>query len=132
MPFYYEFEDRHRILLAVVHGKVNDDELRELYFDIQRRKCKENALTGILDLTGVTGFDINSGVIRGLALLAPNFVDPTLRAVVAPTDFLFGMARMFQIAGSDTRKELLIVRTLNEALTKLNAKEADFHKQEAA
>jgi len=132
VPYCYQFEDRYRILLASVCGSVDDDELRELYFDIRRRKDKEKALSGILDLTGVTTFDVTSGVIYGLALLPPNFVDPTLRAVVAPTDFLFGMARMFQIAGSDTRKELLIVRTLNEALTKLNAKDAHFHKHEAA
>ena len=60
VPYCYQFEDRYRILLASVCGSVDDDELRELYFDIQRRKDKEKALSGILDLTGVTTFAVNS------------------------------------------------------------------------
>jgi hypothetical protein len=132
VSYHYEFEDRYRILLAMADGSVNEEELRELYFDIRRRKDKDKALTGILDLTGVTSFNVDCGVIYGLAQLPPTFVDPTLRAVVAPTDLLFGMARMFQIAGSDTRKGLLIVRTLSEALSTLNFEDAHFHKHEAA
>jgi hypothetical protein len=132
VPYYYQFEDRYRILLVVAYGSVDEDELRELYFDIRRRKDEEHSLTGILDLTEVTFFNVNAGVICGLALLPPNFVDPTLRAVVAPTDFLFGMARMFQITGSDTRRGLLIVRTLSEALSALNFKDVHFRKHEAA
>jgi hypothetical protein len=132
VSYYYEFEDRHRILLVIVHGSVGENEFRELYFDIRTRKEEEQALTGILDLTGVTVFDIDSQIIRELASYPPNIVDPILRAVVAPTDLLFGMSRMFQIIGSETREQLHIVRTLDEALTLLNAKAARFHRLEAA
>jgi hypothetical protein len=83
-------------------------------------------------LTGVTAFDVDSQVIRRLALLPPNFPDPIFKAIVAPTDFLFGMMRMFQIAGSETRQQLQIVRTMNEALTLLSAEDAQFHGLEAA
>lgn len=100
VSYYYEFEDRHRILLAVAYGSVGENELRELYFDMRARKDEEHALTGILDLTGVTTFDVDAQIISGLASHPPNFDDPTLRAVVAPTDLLFGMSRMFQLLGS--------------------------------
>jgi hypothetical protein len=132
VSYYYEFEDRHRILLAVAYGSVGENELRELYFDMRARKDEEHALTGILDLTGVTTFDVDAQIISGLASHPPNFDDPTLRAVVAPTDLLFGMSRMFQLLGSETREELHVVRTLDEALRLLNAKEARFHRLEAA
>jgi hypothetical protein len=132
LPYYFEFEDRYRILRAVAYGSMDGDELRQLYFEIRRRKDEEQSLTGILDLTKITSFKVESKVIRELALLPPNFSDPTLRAVIAPTDFLFGIARMFQITGSDTRKGLLIVRTLHEALMKLSSIDAHFDKDEAA
>jgi hypothetical protein len=132
LPYHFEFEDRYRILRAVAYGSMDGDELRQLYFEIRKRKDEEHSLTGILDLTRVTSFNVDSKVIRELALLPPNFSDPTLRAVVAPTDFLFGIARMFQITGSDTRKGLLIVRTMNEALAKLSFIDAHFDTDEAA
>jgi hypothetical protein len=132
VPYYYEFEDRYRLLRVVAYGSMDADELRELYLDMGRRKEEEDSLSGILDLSGITRFDVDSAVIRELTRLPPNVVDPTLRAVVAPTDFLFGLARMFQTAGSDTRNGLLIARTMDEALTKLNAKDAHFQKRKAA
>ena len=132
MSYYYQFDDKRRILLAVQYGHVDDTEARQMYLDIRRRKDEEHALTCILDLTPVTKFDVSTQTVRDLAYLPPNFTDPTLRAVVAPTDFLFGMARMFQIRGSETREELHIVRTLGEALTLLDAEEAQFHKLRTA
>jgi hypothetical protein len=132
LSYYYEFEDRHRILLAVAYGRLDEDELGELYFDIRRRKDQEHALTGVLDLTGVTSFEVDAPFIRELAAHPANFPDPTLRAVVAPTDILFGMARMFQFLGSETREELHIVRTLHEVLTMLDVKESQFRKLETA
>lgn len=102
--------------------------MRELYFDIRRRKDEEHPLTGVMDMSGVTAFNVSPQVIRELACHPPNFVDPTLRAIIAPTDFLFGMARMFQIVGAETRRALHVVRTMDEALTLLDARGAQFHR----
>ena len=132
MSYYYELDERHRILLVVAYGDIDENELRELYFDIRRRKDEEQALTGILNLSEVTAFDISSQVIKELAAYPPNFEDPTLRAVVAPTDHLFAMARMFQLIGRETREQLLVVRTLGEALALLGAEDAQFHRAETA
>jgi hypothetical protein len=132
VSYYYEFEDRYQILLTVAYGSMGENEFRELYFDMCARKDEERALTGILDLIGVTTLNIDSQLIRELASHPPTFSDPALRAVVAPTDLLFGMSRMFQMLGSETREELHVVRTLHEALTLLNAKEARFHRLVAA
>jgi hypothetical protein len=132
MSYHYEFDGRSRTLLSVVEGRIDDSELEELYFGIRKLKYKDNALTGILDLTSVTDFDVRSETVRGLAHLPAIFEDPTLRAVIAPTDLLFGMARMFQIRGSETREELYVVRTLNEALALLGVSSPHFLQADAA
>jgi hypothetical protein len=132
MSYHYEFDGRNRILLAVADGRIDDSEMRELYFAIRKRKEEVDALTGILDLTGVTVFDVSSQTIRELAHHPPNFDDPTLRAVVAPTDLMYGMARMFQTEGSYTREQLHIVRALDEALTLLGAVVPQFKRWDAA
>jgi hypothetical protein len=132
MSYHYEFDTLNRLLLAVVYGRVDDSEVQELYFGIRKRKDEDHALTGIVDFTGVTDFDVRSDTIRGLANMPPNFEDPTIRAAVAPTDFLFGIARMFQAHGAATREQLHIVRTLNEALVLLDVASPHFHRTSAA
>jgi hypothetical protein len=71
MSNHYEFDSRSRTLLSTVEGRI------------RRLKYKDNALTCILDLTGVTDFDVRSETIRGLAHLPPIFEDPTLRCYCA-------------------------------------------------
>ena len=132
MSYHYEFDSRNRILLAVIYGRVDDSEMRELYFGIRKRKDEDHALTGIADFTGVTDFNVRSETIRGLANLPPNFEDPTIRAAVTPTDFLFGIARMFRAHGAATREQLYIVRTLNQALLLLGVESPQFHRTSAA
>ena len=73
-----------------------------------------------------------SQTIRGLANMPGNFEDPTVRAIVAPNDFLFGMFRVLQSRGAATREQLHIVRTFNEALTVLGVISPQFHRIEAA
>jgi hypothetical protein len=130
MPHHYEFDSRNRILLAVAYGRIDDSELWELYVGIAKRKDEDHALTGILDLTGVTDFNVRTETIRGLGLVPTVFPDPTLRAVVAPTDLLFGIARMFQSLGADDRERLQIVQTLNEALGLLGVASPQFQRTE--
>lgn len=132
MSYHYEFDTQNRILLALACDRVDDFELQELYFGIRKRKDEDHALTGILDLSGVTDFDVRSETIRGLANLPGNFEDPTVRAIVAPNDFLFGIARMLQSRGSATREQLHIVRTLSEALILLGGASPQFQRTEAA
>ena|SRR5579871_639872 len=132
MSYHFEFDSQNAVLLAVVYGRIDDTEMQELYFGMRKRKDEDHALTGVIDFTEVTDFDVRSETIRGLANMPPNFEDPTIRAAVAPTDFLFGIARMFQAHGAATRKQLYIVRTLNEALVLLGVESPQFHRTSAA
>ena len=132
MSYHFEFDSRSRLLLVLAYGRVDDSEFQELYFAIRKRKGEDRALTGILDVTGVTDFDVRSQTIRGLANMPGNFEDPTLRAVVAPNDSLFGMFRVLQSRGAATREQLHIVRTFNEALALLGIVSPQFHRTETA
>jgi hypothetical protein len=132
MSYHFEFDSQNDLLLVVAYGRVDDSEFQELYFVIRKRKDEDHALTGILDLTGVTDFDVRSETIRGLVNLPPIFPDPTLRAIVAPTEALFGLMRMFHSRGADTREQLHIVRNLNEALLLFAVLSPQFQRTETA
>ena len=48
------------------------------------------------------------------------------RFIVAPDIFLYGISRMFQIVGSDTRPLLQVVRSMDQALTALGVQSPNF------
>jgi hypothetical protein len=49
-----------------------------------------------------------------------------MRILVIPKDFIFGMARMFQMITEKTRPELQVVRTLEDAYLLLKVETPDF------
>jgi hypothetical protein len=49
-----------------------------------------------------------------------------MRVIVASQDFLFGMMRMLQLLSEETRPELLVVRTMDEAYRWLLVDAPDF------
>jgi|SRR5580658_793661 hypothetical protein len=81
---------------------------------------------GITDVTQVTKFDVSSDTVRRLAWTPPTIPTPQVRIFVAPTTFIYGMARMFQILGESTRPNLHIVRTLDEAYGLLQMESPEF------
>jgi hypothetical protein len=49
-----------------------------------------------------------------------------IRCVVAPSDKVFGLARMFELQGEGIRANLHVVRTMKEALAILGVQEPKF------
>jgi hypothetical protein len=80
---------------------------------------------GLLDLRHVTATDVSARLIREAASRAEKHVDPRLEsgkfAIIAPRDFLFGMARMYEILRSDSSAEVRVFRDRLEALRQSGA-----------
>ena len=72
------------------------------------------ALRQLIDLSAVTHFSLSPDDLRALA---PN--DPwdtgTRRAIAVPSDYIFGMARMYEARAPGTPQETAIFKTLEEA-----------------
>ena len=62
--------------------------------------------------------------MRALARVADPFSHRSIRVLVAPTDVLFGMARMYDAAGEREHPNQVVVRTLDEAHRILERKSA--------
>ncbi len=127
MPYHFEFDSANRILRCRFEGQVTDEALREYY----RLSEKYAALTaprgGVLDMSAVTAFNVSPHVIRELASSPPAIADPSIpRCIVAASPEIYGMARMFELLGEDTRPNLHVVCTQEEALVILGAPEPKF------
>jgi hypothetical protein len=115
VPYYFEFDPVNRILRGRFEGPVTDELLKEYYGVAGGYFERTGARAGITDLSAVTSLEVSPQTIRDLASAPPVIQDRDLpRFVVAASPGIFGMARMFELAGQDTRPNLHVVRTMKE------------------
>ena len=127
MASYFDFDVKNKIIRCRLVGLVTDDSLREHYRTIAQHVAERPTYSGLLDMSGVTSFTANAETVRELAQLPPTISDPNIpRVIVVGSDQIFGMARMFELQGSDTRPNLHVVRTEKEALAILGVTAPDF------
>jgi len=89
------------IIAAAVEEHRIDDRARRLKF-------------GLVDLTDVTDLRVTSEQVRRVAeenLMLSKLAPGAVVAVVAPSDLMFGMARMWQAFASRTEWQIQIVRS---------------------
>jgi hypothetical protein len=125
VPYRYEIDPVNKVLRAVFEGALTDDVLREYYHTAPGVVASVQAVTFIADFSAVTSEEITSNVIRELAHSPPLIRDPTPRAVIALSDYVYGMVRMFQMLG-EKREMLYVVRSMSEAREVLGLPELHF------
>ena len=128
MPYYFEFDTGNRILPGTLEGRITDAEVGEIYRLMSRYVASLNPAAGIFDASGVASFDVSTDTIQYLAACDPPFPPGKPRYIVAPADFLFGMARMFQILGEEKRQDLRVVHSAEEVYRELGVASVCFHR----
>ena len=126
VPYHFEFDFEHKILLTVMEGEIQGPEIETIGQDMRARIARMQPAAGISDLTGVTNFNVPGEIMRSAALQPPPFLPETPRFIVAPTDFLYGMSRMYELAADRPQGILQVVRTREEALSALGISNPKF------
>lgn len=127
MAHRFDFDLKNKIIRCRVDGVVTDESLRKYYRACAAHGALHPNYSGIFDMSAVTFIAISAQTIRELAILPPAIPDPNIpRCIVAGTPEMFGLARMFDLHGSDTRPNLHVVRTEREALAILNVTDPRF------
>jgi hypothetical protein len=127
MPYRVVYDPTNRILRARFEGLVTDGELKEVYRLGQKQAARIDPHAGITDFSDVTTVAFSPETIYELAASTPIMRDPSRPVVfVAPTPHIFGMARIFEILREETRPNLYVVQTLEEAYEVLDVREPQF------
>jgi hypothetical protein len=127
MSYHFDFDPTNRILRCLFKGDVTDDELKSYYQEASRYVRLTRAESAITDYTAVQNFDVSPATARELAALPPIMPEPDqVRCIVAPSDKVFGLGRLFELHGEATRANLHVVRTLKEALAILRVRDLKF------
>lgn len=127
MPHHFEFDFAHRILLTVMEGEIQGPEISTIDQEMRARIVRLQPAAGISDLTHVTQFNVPARIMRSAALLQPPpFPPETPRFIVAPTDVLYGMSRMYELVADRPHGKLQVVRSRDEALSVLGISNPKF------
>ena len=127
MPYQIDFDGNNRILRARFIGRVTDDDLRNMYRFGQENVARFDPLSGITDFSEATAVAFSPQTMRDLARTKPIMPDPSRTVIfIAPTPDLFGMGRLFELEGADSRPNLRVVRTAEEAYEILNVQDPQF------
>lgn len=122
MPIPYEIDHNRRLVVAKPHGVMTDTEVFEYQQQAWSRPdtCGYNEL---IDMTAVTRIELVSGDrVTELAKLSSSMDPPALSsklAIIARSDFHFGLARMYQArreTAAQSTKEVRVYRSRREAL----------------
>jgi len=119
MPYHFEFDKEHKILVLVAEGVADDAEIMTANQAIAAQVARLHPSAGISDLSRVTKFDVSGDAMRTAARQPSPYPDSIPRFIVAPQEYVFGMARMYEIVGYRTRSNLKVVRSMREALAAL-------------
>jgi hypothetical protein len=125
--FILEFDAKNNVLRVTLEGHLTDAILSDACATMARCAASRPGCRGIADVTQVTHFDVSSYALRQLAETPPAIPPEQMRIFLAPTTFVYGMARMFQMLGERTRPNLHIARTLDEAYRLLQVESPEFH-----
>jgi hypothetical protein len=100
-------------------GIVTEQTLVELSAEVRRVFESQTPDVLLVDLSGVTGFEISNEVVRLIARAPSPLPEEIVRVIVAPQGHIYGITRMFQCYADGNRPNVYVVKSLEEAYTYL-------------
>jgi hypothetical protein len=126
MPHHFAFDDEHKLLLVVMEGDIDGEEIVAIDEEMRARIARMQPKAGISDLSLVRNFNVPAQVMRSTALRAAPYPSETPRFIVAPSDLLYGMSRMYELVANRPAGKLEVVRSREEALKRLDISNPKF------
>ena len=117
MPVTYAIDVKEKLIRTKCTGDVKFQEVIEHFRTLERDPNCADRLDVFLDLSRITSLPATgqiSGVAREIARIKEK-VRFNICAVVAPTDAIFGMLRMFEVMAKPYFSEIRVFRVAADA-----------------
>ena len=114
MPMTYHINPICRMVTSQATGRLTDEELRQHQWQLRQDPTFDRTFRQLVDWTAITAMAVTPAGLRQLARY-PLFQQGTPRAVAAPTDVLYGLARMFQTLRNRQGDNIAVFRHLRLA-----------------
>lgn len=114
MPASYRVDAEQKMIFSTATGAVTDADLRAHQKSLLADPGFDPGFSQIWDFQGVEEVQVSNGTLKELAA-SRSFSAESRRAVVAPRDLVFGMARMFEMLHQQAPEAFRVFRTSEEA-----------------
>lgn len=116
MPADYTIDPSRRRIHTRLAGVLTDPELHAMEARLRVDPAYVADYDHLIDASDVARLEVTGNGIRHIIHVTPNGQGCSgRRVIVAPTDVLYGMARMFQTLRDADQSELAVVRSMAEA-----------------
>lgn len=115
MPFALEIDSSRRLVSMTYFGTLSDDDLLESARQVREDPAFEPDFDLIMDARKVDKLTMRSGIVREIAGRNP-YGHGSRRAIVAPDNTVFGVARMFEMSRPEQGDDLRVFRSWDEAI----------------
>lgn len=109
-------DPERRLVEIKATGTVTDDDVRSMGDRMRGDSSIAPDFDQLFDASGVSEMTLSSKEVRAMSAREPFFSTSSRRAIVAPDDLGFGMARMFELSRGELAGEIRVFRTRREAL----------------
>jgi hypothetical protein len=111
----FSFDRRTGLLRLTIRGEVQGPALARLVGVAREVNERLHPSRVIYDCSGVTVIDLPTPQVDSLAHVRPVFAPEATEVILAPQDYLYGIARMFQAMVAEARPNVRVVRSWPEA-----------------
>ena len=114
MPEAHQIDVARRVVVSRAWGELSTADLLSHYRAVAADPAFDPTFAQLVDLREVTTFTLDTGVLRSRA--AHSLFQPGVRrAVVAPSDVAYGLARMFGTYAESASQTIAVFRAIGEA-----------------
>lgn len=104
-----------KVVLVTLTGEIKDADLIEIAALTKADPLFDPSFSEIVDFSSVTGGKISTFAVQTLAQRASIYNRTSKHVVIAPQAHGFGLTRMYQVYARETRPNMEVVHTLEEA-----------------
>jgi len=114
VPTSYRIDSQRRTIFSTAKGVLQDDDLRSHQSEVLADVEFDRGFDQLWDFREVERVEVSTAMLGALAS-ARSYEAGVKRAMVAPSDLGFGMARMFQMLHDHAPEEIQVFRSMEEA-----------------
>jgi len=92
-----EIDSAARVVILKLKGRLRDQDLLSLAGELEKAPEIAPSFSLLIDLREANGREVSNTAVRALAARRLVLSSASRRAVVVPSEFGFGMARMYEI-----------------------------------
>ena len=126
MGYWFEVDTENKTFRFAAEGRLTDEDLLKGITLSRKIMAARPGIRGICDFGHVREFAVSPEMVRRLAESGAGVEAEWVVVIVAPSDLMFGMSRMYSVLTEEHRPNRHVVRTIGEAYEVLGIRSPEF------